>query len=108
MKIRRKISDFVCAFFVFVIILLSIVSLTGESFFEGTVEWDREEAVLSVLGTEFAFDRNFPSAAKRFLSFNDILFGKGFSKGVACAAEFVADYVADGLSLAYCAAKIAI
>ena len=71
MGIKRKISDFVCAFMVFAIILLGVATLTGESFFEGAVVWDNKERALSLFGTRFVFDNNVAGISDVLVSFND-------------------------------------
>lgn len=108
MTAKRKIADFLCAFTAFAIVLLSIAALTGEVFFEDAVRWNGEEGVLSLFGTDFNFDKNVPKIMHRLVSFNDILFAKGFTGALQEAAEFFAQYIADGVSLAYRTARMAV
>ena len=101
MPSKRSVANFLCAFAAFSVILLNIALLTGQSFFEDAVKWNGQERVLSLFGTEFVFDENIPKMAKRLIDFNDVLFGEGFSDGVTENAACAADYVIDGLSVAY-------
>lgn len=101
MPSKRSVVNFLCAFAAFSVVLLNIALLTGQSFFEDAVEWNGQERVLSLFGTEFVFDENVPRVAERLISFNDVLFGEGFSAGVTEIAACAADYVIDGLSVAY-------
>lgn len=101
MTVKRKVVDLICSFLVFAIVLVSIAALTGESFFEGAVEWNGDEASLSVFGTEFLFDKNLLSVGDTLLHFNDIAFGREFSRAVKCILGFVTEYAGDGISVAY-------
>ncbi len=106
--VKRKTADFVCAFLVFLIILLSIVLLTGESFFEGAAIWDKKEGVLTLFGTEFVLDKKLAPTAQKLLSFNDVVFVRGFSDVVSNILVFFAEYAADAVSLVYNLAKTAV
>ena len=108
METKRKLLDFVCAFLVFAIILLSIATLTGESFFDGAVGWDGEEAVLSLFGTRFEFDKNVIPMLCVVADFNDEIFVGGFSDVLKKTGNFFAQYVSDGISLFYHISKVAV
>lgn len=108
MTAKRYLVDFLCAFAVFAIVLLSIAALTGESFFESAVGWNEKEGVLSLFGTELVFDRKIPEVLKRLVSFNDVVFGKGASNVIESAVDFFVQYVSDGITLAYHAARMAV
>ncbi|MBQ7400110.1 MAG: hypothetical protein IJW06_06610 [Clostridia bacterium] len=108
MLTKRKIVDFICAFAAFSIVLLSIAALTGESFFEGAVSWERESASLSLFGTRFAFDKRIPQSLYRLVSFNDVLFGKGAVEIIGSAINFFATYVSEGASVAFHVARMAV
>lgn len=108
MSVKRKMADFLCAFVTFAIVMLSIAALTGQSFFEGAVQWDGEEASLSLFGTEISFDKRFPDVLGRIISFNGIVFGNGILQTINSAAEFFAEYISDGISFAYHIARMAV
>ena len=108
MTVKRYLVDFLCAFAVFAIVLLSIAALTGEGFFEDAVGWNEKEGILSLFGTEISFDKRLPDVLRKLLSFNDVIFVKGTSDAIAAVSEFFAQYASDTFMLAYRAARMAV
>ncbi len=106
MSAKRNVADFICAFAVFSVVLVSIAVLAGESFFEGAVVLTDNGAV--VFGTEFVVDKELLSSLEGLLYFNDALFGDGFSRNLIKAGSFFLTYVGDFLCLAYGAARWAV
>lgn len=108
MTVKRYLVDFLCAFAVFAIVLISIAALTGEGFFEDAVKWNGEEGTLSLFGTEISFDKRLPVIVRRLVSFNDVIFVKGTTGAIESVAEFFAQYASDIFMLAYRAARMAV
>lgn len=106
MSAKRNIADFLCAFAVFSVVLVSIAVLAGESFFEGAVVLTDNGAV--IFGTEFVVNKELLSSLERLLYFNDAVFGNGFARCLIKAGSFLLAYVKDFLCLAYGAARWAV
>jgi len=106
MSVKRNISDCICAFVVFSVVLLSIAVLAGESFFEGAIVLTGNGAV--IFGTEFVVDKALLSSLEKLLCFNDVLFGDGFARCLIKTGSFFLTYVKDFLYLAYGAARWAV
>ena len=102
---KRRIYDFICAFFVFSIILLSFALLSGEGLLEDAVVWEGEKSTLYIFGTEIVFEENLAGVMHELLTFNDIVFGSGFSESLYKCFEFAREYVSDGICGAYNVAK---
>ena len=108
MTAKRKALDFIWAFVAVCIVFAGIALLTGQSFFEDCVEWNGEEGILRLFGTELAIDRSVCVTVNRLYSFNDVLFGRGFANATGKALDFFADYIRDGVSVIYFFAQMAV
>lgn len=102
---KKTVSDLMCAFAIYSIVLVSITLLINAEFFKGSFSWDSERTALTLFDKRITFDRQIVQVLNRMLEFNDVFFGKGFSKSVKYAVGAFSDFAADFLSLSYNLAK---
>lgn len=94
-RIRRSVLDFVCAFTIVSAVVFSIAIVTNGEFFENAIVWNGRDNSLVIFGTEFAANENFFLKTQSLLEFNDLFFGKGFSKAVTTAVSETLRYLGD-------------
>lgn len=102
---RRAIVDFLTAFIIFGIVLLSIVPIATADFFEDAFLWNSDNLSLSLFDYSITIDKRIPYVFNEVISVNDLFFGKSFSKSVKYVACFFLDLTRDFVSLSYDFAK---
>ena len=84
--------DFLCAFFIFAILLASISVISDKAFFENAFLWDGKSRTLSLFGFKTTVSRKVPYVIDTLLSFNNLLFGKGFSSLIKQLSSGLLDF----------------
>lgn len=106
--LKRNAVDFLCAFAVFAIILLSIVLVCNEDFADGAIRVDKEQKSVEIFGTELVLNPDMLKTAQKLVKFNDNIFGGGFSGFIMSAAEFILSYIGDFLRISFGIARLAV
>ena len=99
-------KSFLCTFFIFTIILLSITLLINGDYLDFSAKSTHDGIDLTFFGNTFFVDADILSSADNLLEFNDLIFGKNFSKNLKKATEHAFIPVRDAAILSYNCAKM--
>ena len=93
--LRQRLSTFICTFVIFSILLLFVAAVAGLDSYKEDFSFDAENLTVTAFGKNFAINKNIPKAAIRLLSFNDTLFGNGFSDFARDCADTLLSFSCD-------------
>lgn len=92
-------------FIIFTILLLTLTLLVSHGFLSDAFEWNSRELSFKFFDRTFFFDKRIPIVTKQLISFNDIIFGSGFSDGIMRLSEFAFSLLHDIFTVCFGFAK---
>lgn len=89
MQTKRFIIDFLCSFFIFALLLFSVVLICEHKLLDGAFIFDKTSGSFTLFGYSFIIDKRVMSIFYSLFKFNDTLFGKGFCEFLKNVCEFI-------------------
>lgn len=101
MQAKRFILDFLCSFFIFTLLLFSIVIISEHNLLDGAFSFDRASGSVGIFGYRFFIDKRVPSLLYSVFKFNDTLFANGFCAFLQRLFDFVFTLLCDIFKITY-------
>lgn len=94
-RVKRNISDFVCASAIVLTVMVCGALLTNAGLFDGVFVYDESKTSVEIFGNAIKLDERAVFVSNKLLEFNDVFFGRGFSGAIKTMGKYAISFVSD-------------